>query len=65
MNNSKWWLISKEDAEEIRDYLLTMAMAGDEVAQQALHALESGLHATDAAPDDFAVEPTAPETFGQ
>jgi hypothetical protein len=51
--NKQWWLISIEDIEKIRAFLLKMALKGSGPAADALHALDSGLHLTDAVPDDF------------
>ena len=44
----KWWLISDEDVQVIRKSLMTKTHR-----EKALHALDSGLHTTDAIPDDY------------
>jgi hypothetical protein len=57
MEPKKWYLISKEDADEIREALELFTTFYDidsnNVARDALHTLDSGLHATDAVPDDW------------
>lgn len=54
-DQAKWWLISDEDVQTVRDGL-EEAIDFHPSAQttRALHTLESGLHVTDAVPDDFA-----------
>ncbi len=46
----KWWLISDEDVQVIKKSLMYYPQA---TRKEALHALESGLHVTDAVPDDW------------
>ena len=50
MDPKAWYLISKEDADEIRAYLATV---DTDEARDALHTLEVGLYTTDAVPDDW------------
>lgn len=71
----QWWLISKEDADRIRQGLLAptheandyncedwppgsgcKGCKGDHLREEALHALDSGLHTTDTVPEDFKEE---------
>jgi len=49
----KWWLISDDDMQAIRAYLLALELSGDDLAKDALHTLDSGLNTTDAIPDDW------------
>lgn len=46
----KWWLISDEDVQLIKKGL---TVPNFKVRARALHALDSGLHKTDAIPDDW------------
>ena len=46
----KWWLISDEDVQVIRNGLVSSVLA---VRENALHTLDSGLHKTDEIPDDY------------
>jgi len=46
----QWYLINKADADAIRAYL---ASVDTDEARDALHDLETGLHTTDAVPDDW------------
>ncbi len=50
MSKQKWWLISDEDVQKIKNAL---GNALDSVQDDALHTLESGLHTTDCVPDDW------------
>lgn len=54
--DQQWYLISKDDADEIRAALESV---DTDEARDALHTLDAGLHTTDAVPEDFAEEAPA------
>lgn len=56
MEPTKWYLISKEDADEVRDALLESMerdTSNEQTLKAALHTLDSGLYTTNAVPDDW------------
>lgn len=51
----KWWLVSDDDLNEVRKMLgeAIKNAVHDQSYKDALHALETGMHKTDAVPADF------------
>lgn len=61
MTNARWWLIADETVSELRE-MLEQAHGNAQTSHEAefwtraLHTLDSGLHVTEAVPDDFRTE---------
>ncbi len=59
--NNKWWLISDESVNEIRElinyisnkHLLSFGVLAEKLSIKLMHELDSGLHTTDAIPSDY------------